>query len=101
MATTAADILIDTIHDSDVDFVVDPFEPPMPAKVTLEQAAKLAESLVRGEPNRSTIALNVLRDEVKELLCARDEARGAGELRNREGCAPVLVKTGVTCTKPR
>jgi len=45
MATTAADILIDTIHDWDVDFVVDPFEPPMPAKVTLEQAAKLAESL--------------------------------------------------------
>jgi pyruvate dehydrogenase (quinone)/pyruvate oxidase len=30
--------------------VVDPFEPPLPAKVTLDQAAKFAKSLLRGEP---------------------------------------------------
>src|SRR5262249_5624004 len=28
--------------------IVDPFEPPLPPKVTLAQAAKLAESLIRG-----------------------------------------------------
>src|SRR5438094_1361243 len=32
-----------------VECVVDPFEPPMPPKVTVEQAAKFAESLLRGE----------------------------------------------------
>ena len=48
--------------------VVDPFEPPMPPKITVEQAARFAESLARGEPNRTKIALTVLRDKVKELL---------------------------------
>ncbi len=47
---------------------VDPFEPPMPAKVTLEQAAKFAQSLARGEPNRSKIAWTVLSDKVRELI---------------------------------
>ena len=36
-----------------VEAVVDPFVPPMPAKITLEQAAHFAQSLARGEPNRS------------------------------------------------
>jgi len=31
-----------------VEAVVDPYEPPMPPKVTLEQTYKLAKSLVRG-----------------------------------------------------
>jgi pyruvate dehydrogenase (quinone) len=51
-----------------VEAVVDPFEPPMPPKVTLEQTAKLAQSLARGEPNRDQIALTVLTDKVRELL---------------------------------
>ena len=51
-----------------IEAVVDPFEPPMPPKITVEQAARFAESLARGEPNRTKIALTVLRDKVKELL---------------------------------
>jgi thiamine pyrophosphate-dependent acetolactate synthase large subunit-like protein len=51
-----------------IEAVVDPFEPPMPPKITVEQAAHFAESLARGEPNRTKIALTVLRDKVKELL---------------------------------
>jgi pyruvate dehydrogenase (quinone)/pyruvate oxidase len=51
-----------------VEAVVDPFEPPLPAKVTLEQAAKLARSLLRGEPNREKIALTILSDKVRELV---------------------------------
>src|SRR5687768_9138233 len=47
---------------------VDPHEPPLPAKITLEQAAKFARSLVRGEPNRDKIALTVLGDRVRELV---------------------------------
>jgi pyruvate dehydrogenase (quinone)/pyruvate oxidase len=48
--------------------VVDPLEPPLPAKVTADQALKFAESLVRGEPNRTKIALTALSDKVRELV---------------------------------
>jgi pyruvate dehydrogenase (quinone)/pyruvate oxidase len=48
--------------------VVDPLEPPLPAKVTAEQALKFAESLARGEPNRTKIALTALSDKVRELV---------------------------------
>ena len=51
-----------------IEAVVDPFEPPMPAKVTLEQATKFAKSLARGEPDRSKIAWTVLADKVRELI---------------------------------
>ena len=51
-----------------VEAVVDPFEPPMPPKVTLEQATKFALSLARGEPNREQIALTVFADKVRELI---------------------------------
>jgi pyruvate dehydrogenase (quinone)/pyruvate oxidase len=51
-----------------VDAVVDPFEPPMPPKVTVEQAANFAKSLLRGEPNRDKIAMTVLEDKVRELI---------------------------------
>ena len=51
-----------------IEAVVDPFEPPMPPKLTLEQAAHFAKSLVRGEPNRKEIALTVAEDKVKELV---------------------------------
>ena len=51
-----------------VEAVVDPFEPPLPAKITLDQATKFATSLVRGEPNREKIALTVLGDRVRELV---------------------------------
>jgi pyruvate dehydrogenase (quinone) len=51
-----------------VEAIVDPFTPPMPAKITLDQARKFAESLARGEPNRSKIAWTVLSDKVRELI---------------------------------
>jgi pyruvate dehydrogenase (quinone) len=51
-----------------VEAVVDPFEPPLPAKITLDQATKFATSLIRGEPNREKIALTVLGDRVRELV---------------------------------
>jgi pyruvate dehydrogenase (quinone)/pyruvate oxidase len=48
--------------------VVDPFEPPMPAKVKAAQALHFAESLMKGEPNRKKIALTALSDRVRELI---------------------------------
>jgi pyruvate dehydrogenase (quinone)/pyruvate oxidase len=47
-----------------VEAVVDPFTPPMPPKVSLEQTAGFAESLARGEPNRGRIALTVPGDRI-------------------------------------
>jgi pyruvate dehydrogenase (quinone)/pyruvate oxidase len=51
-----------------IEAVVDPYEPPMPPSVTVEQAAHFAEALAKGEPNRAKIAMTVLEDKVKELV---------------------------------
>jgi pyruvate dehydrogenase (quinone)/pyruvate oxidase len=51
-----------------IEAVVDPFEAPMPPKVRIEQAAKFAESLVRGEPNRDKIIATQIADRVRELV---------------------------------
>jgi hypothetical protein len=42
-----------------VEALVDPYEPPMPPSVTVDQASKFAESLVRGEPNRKRYRPNL------------------------------------------
>jgi pyruvate dehydrogenase (quinone)/pyruvate oxidase len=51
-----------------VEAVVDPFEPPMPPKATMKQAAKFAESLARGETDRGKIMATILEDKVKEMI---------------------------------
>ncbi len=51
-----------------IEAVVDQFTPPMPAKIKASQAAKFAESLLRGEPNRGKIALTAFSDTVRELV---------------------------------
>jgi pyruvate dehydrogenase (quinone)/pyruvate oxidase len=51
-----------------IEAVVDPFTPPLPAKIKASQALKLAEALVRGEPNRMKIALTNAHDKVRELV---------------------------------
>jgi pyruvate dehydrogenase (quinone) len=51
-----------------IEAVVDPFEPPMPPKITRDQALKFAESLLRGEPNREKIALTAVSDRIRELI---------------------------------
>jgi pyruvate dehydrogenase (quinone) len=51
-----------------IEAIVDPFTPPMPPKVTVEQAGRFAQSLLKGQPNREKIALTVLSDKVRELV---------------------------------
>ena len=51
-----------------IEAVVDPFTPPMPAKIKASQALKLAEALARGEPNRTKIVLTNAHDKVRELV---------------------------------
>jgi pyruvate dehydrogenase (quinone) len=50
-----------------VEAVVDPFEPPMPARVKAKQALRMAEALARGEPNRGRIALTLFRNKLTDL----------------------------------
>ncbi|MFO0888947.1 MAG: thiamine pyrophosphate-binding protein [Isosphaeraceae bacterium] len=49
-----------------VEAVVDPFEPPQPARATLTQGLHLAQSLARGEPHRGKIAVTLFRDKMEE-----------------------------------
>ncbi|MEO7002206.1 MAG: thiamine pyrophosphate-dependent enzyme [Ktedonobacterales bacterium] len=51
-----------------VQAVVDPNEPPLPGKITTEQAIKFAEALVRGEKDRFDIIKTVLEDKVREVI---------------------------------
>jgi pyruvate dehydrogenase (quinone)/pyruvate oxidase len=47
--------------------IVDPFEPPMPARIKTDQALHMAEALARGEPNRGRIALTLFRDKITDF----------------------------------
>jgi pyruvate dehydrogenase (quinone)/pyruvate oxidase len=51
-----------------VEAVVDPFEPPMPPEVTVEQALQFAKSLARGETDRGKIMATVFEDKIKEMI---------------------------------
>ncbi len=51
-----------------VEAVVDPFEPPMPAAATPQQALKFAEALLRGQPDAGKIIRTVVKDKVRELV---------------------------------
>ena len=51
-----------------VDAVVDPHEPPLPPKVTLEQARHFVQALVRGEPHREEIALTAVSGLMRQLI---------------------------------
>ena len=51
-----------------IEAVVDPFEPPLPAKIEAKQALHFAESLARGQPERMKIATTILEDRVKEMV---------------------------------
>src|SRR5581483_2372230 len=50
-----------------VDVNVNPDEPPMPGKVTYEQAKSFAEAFLRGQPHKATIATTLFRDKMREL----------------------------------
>jgi pyruvate dehydrogenase (quinone)/pyruvate oxidase len=51
-----------------IEAVVDPNEPPMPPKITMEDAKNFGEALARGTPGAGKIALTVASDAVRELV---------------------------------
>jgi pyruvate dehydrogenase (quinone)/pyruvate oxidase len=50
-----------------VDVTVNPDEPPMPGKVTYEQAKGFAQAWLRGQPRKATIASTLFRDRLDQL----------------------------------
>lgn len=51
-----------------VEATIDPNEPPMPGKITTEQAVKFAEGLARGDKNAGKIIQTVLKDKIREVI---------------------------------
>ena len=51
-----------------IEAVVDPDEPPMPAKVTLKQMEHFAEALAKGTPHGRRIALTAVSDKIREMI---------------------------------
>ncbi|PZR98989.1 MAG: pyruvate oxidase [Candidatus Nephthysia bennettiae] len=50
-----------------VDCLTNPDEPPMPAKVSYEQAKGFAMAFLHGQPHRATIASTLFKDKLEEL----------------------------------
>lgn len=50
-----------------VDVAVDPNEPPMPGKVTYEQAKEFGRAFLRGQPHRVAIATTLFKDRIQRL----------------------------------
>ncbi len=51
-----------------VEVVVDPFEPPMPARATPDQAIKFAKGLLRGQLDAGAILSTVIKDKFREMV---------------------------------
>jgi pyruvate dehydrogenase (quinone) len=51
-----------------IEAVVDPNEPPLPGKITTQQALHFVEALARGEKDRFDIIKTVIADKVREVV---------------------------------
>ncbi len=50
-----------------LDVSVNPDEPPMPGKVTYEQAKSFTKAFLSGQPRKATIATTLFKDKIREL----------------------------------
>ena len=50
-----------------VDVMVNPDEPPMPGKVSYDQAKGFAQAFLRGQPRKATMATTLFRDKLDQL----------------------------------
>jgi pyruvate dehydrogenase (quinone) len=50
-----------------VDVDVDPNEPPLPGKVSYDQAKKFATAWFRGQPNKASMATTLFKDKIEQL----------------------------------
>ncbi|HEV7677616.1 MAG TPA: thiamine pyrophosphate-requiring protein [Candidatus Dormibacteraeota bacterium] len=54
-----------------IDAVVDPEEPPLPPHITVEQVRKMAEAMLKGDPERVPTMLQSARQKIEEFLPGR------------------------------
>jgi pyruvate dehydrogenase (quinone)/pyruvate oxidase len=66
-----------------VEAVVDPNEPPLPAKITPDQAQALGEALARGEEHRRRIGLTIGRELIDESTFAASPYGVVGRAREK------------------
>lgn len=50
-----------------VDVDVDPNEPPLPGKVSHEQAKKFVQAFLKGQPHRAAITTTHFKDRIRRL----------------------------------
>ncbi|WP_285560934.1 thiamine pyrophosphate-dependent enzyme [Actinoplanes regularis] len=50
-----------------LDVAVDPDEPPLPGKVSYEQAKKFAAAFLKGQPRKASIATTLFKDKIQQL----------------------------------
>ncbi|WP_214416008.1 thiamine pyrophosphate-dependent enzyme [Sphaerisporangium fuscum] len=50
-----------------LDVDVNPDEPPMPGKVSREQAIKFAQAFLKGQPHKASIATTLFKDKISQL----------------------------------
>ncbi|HEX6816925.1 MAG TPA: thiamine pyrophosphate-dependent enzyme [Ktedonobacterales bacterium] len=55
-----------------LDCIVDPDEPPLPAKIKPEQALHFAQALAKGTPQGPRIAITAFRDKIDQILAEQD-----------------------------
>jgi pyruvate dehydrogenase (quinone) len=68
-----------------LDCIVDPDEPPLPAKIKPEQALHFAEALARGTPNGPRIALTAFRDKIDQILVENANKSIVGQAMDKIG----------------
>jgi pyruvate dehydrogenase (quinone) len=66
-----------------IEAVVDANEPPLPPKITEQQAKHFAEALKRGEPNRERIGLTLFRNAIEEATLSASPYGVAGRAREK------------------
>lgn len=66
-----------------IEAVVDANEPPLPPKITEQQAKHFAEALRRGEPNRERIGLTLFRNAIEEAKLSASPYGVAGRAREK------------------
>ena len=51
-----------------IEAVVDPYEPPLPGKITTDQAWQFTKAMARGQKDRLEIVKTVIENKIREVV---------------------------------
>ncbi|MET8003668.1 thiamine pyrophosphate-dependent enzyme [Nonomuraea glycinis] len=83
-----------------VDVDVDPNEPPMPGKVSYDQAKSFAQAFLKGQPHKAAIATTLFKDPIQKLgdqpftampQHANIRSKNEDRLSERSACASISL----------